>query len=180
MKRSPMPPRKKPMRQRSERKRQELVESRPIVAEVLERDGGCVLRTRTDEWGPCDGPLDPHHLLKAAHGGEYSLTDLVCLCRLHNGAVEDHPAAAKAFGLVVNGAISHAEAAHLRRARGLVAPALPTKAMGLFTLGSIALVAAVCWGLLALGGCAEGDAGQVCREPNAADCPSNTGGEVHP
>jgi hypothetical protein len=176
MRRSPMPPRKKPMRQRSERKRQELAESRPVVAEVLERDGGCVLRTRTDEWGPCFGDLTPHHTHKASAGGQYTAVNLVTLCAGHNGAVEDYPDAAKAFGLVVNGAIDHAEAEYLRRSRGLVVPAHP--AAGRFTLGSIAVVAFVCWGLLALGGCAEGDAGQVCREPNAADCPSHAGGEA--
>lgn len=54
------------------------------------------------------------------------------------------------------------------------------RAAGLFTLGAVAVTAAVCALTLALGACAEGDAGQVCRLPNAADCPSDAGGEETP
>jgi len=52
-------------------------------------------------------------------------------------------------------------------------------APGWYPAACVALVAAVCAGLLALG-CAEGDAGQVCELPNAADCDSHTGGEAGP
>lgn len=49
----------------------------------------------------------------------------------------------------------------------------------LFVWACVALVVAVSAGLQLLG-CAEGTAGEVCREPNAADCDSHTGGELGP
>lgn len=54
------------------------------------------------------------------------------------------------------------------------------RAEAVFVWASVALVVAVSGGLLALGGCGEGTAGQVCEQPAAADCPSHAGGELAP
>jgi hypothetical protein len=109
VKRSPLPPRRKPLarsgwlnrgkslNRRSKRKAREIRESRPVVAAVRERDGGCVLR----DVHACWGPLDPHHLRKQSQGGKWTEQNLVCLCRAGNGWVEDHPRAAHHLGLVV-------------------------------------------------------------------------------
>lgn len=78
-----------------------------IKQAVFERDGGCLLSPFRDlnrdgqSWGPCVGDLTPHHLLKASHGGKYTLENLVTLCELHNDMIEDYPDAAYAAGLVI-------------------------------------------------------------------------------
>lgn len=74
-----------------------------VRAAVFERDGGCV----ADTWRqPCIGPLTPHHLRKAGQGGAYTEDNLVTLCSMHNGMVEDYPHEATARGLVIKAAAS--------------------------------------------------------------------------
>jgi len=51
---------------------------------------------------------------------------------------------------------------------------------GWYLIGALALVIILCVVLLAVSGCAPGDAGEVCTEPDLADCPSDAGGETTP
>lgn len=71
---------------------------------VFARDGfACALAGDPEAialLGPCFGRLTYHHLRKAGQGGAYSVENGLTLCLGHNGAVEDHPNAAHALGLV--------------------------------------------------------------------------------
>lgn len=94
-------------------------EAGPVREAVHERDGGCVLRHRTDAWGPCWGPLEAHHIHKDSAGGEATLANHLSTCRLHNQDIEREPESAKAFGLVVNHAITPVEAYRRRELHGI-------------------------------------------------------------
>lgn len=92
----------------------------PVVAAVFERDGGCVLRTRTDVAGECFGSPTPHHLLKQSQGGRWAVHNLVTLCSHHNGTwVEGNPDKAWGLGLVVRRGETTAHAWQAMRAAGL-------------------------------------------------------------
>lgn len=52
---------------------------------VILRDGGCWLRGKQMEFGPCDGPLQADHLETRSKNISYAVTDLiVCACRRHH------------------------------------------------------------------------------------------------
>lgn len=124
VKRSPLKPGKplrrgKPLARMSKKKRAELRESRPVVAAVMERDGGCVLRRHQHLTGDCFGEETPHHLLKASAGGRYEARNLVDLCEGHQSFVEDYPADARRLGLVATRTIPLTEAWARMRSAGL-------------------------------------------------------------
>lgn len=83
----------------SKKRARENREHAKIRALVFERDRGCLL-AGIDGGGYCVGILTPHHILKASHGGPFSLLNLVALCGRHNGDVEDAPEWAHSLGLV--------------------------------------------------------------------------------
>ena len=48
----------------------------------------------------CWGPIDGHEVVKRSRGGSIvDMDNVVLLCRLHNGLVEDHPLSAHRLGL---------------------------------------------------------------------------------
>lgn len=134
-----MPPRRTPLRrsalarttrvlQRRKRlnpvsasKRREIRESRPIVAAVLERDGGCVLRNHTALAGPCRGDLAAHHLRKQSkERGGWTLDNLVACCWFHNCVwIESNDSLAWGLGLVVKHGETTALAWSAMRTAGL-------------------------------------------------------------
>lgn len=81
------------------KKRLEELKDRPAIRKaVFECDGGCLA---AGIWGPCYGPLTPHHLLKASQGGKFEMSNLISLCSHHNTMVEDHPLEANNLGFVI-------------------------------------------------------------------------------
>lgn len=72
-----------------------------VRAEVFDRDGRCRLLGRG--YSACYGPPTVHHLRKASDNGDYSTTNLICLCAHHNGEVECFPAWAVELGLAERG-----------------------------------------------------------------------------
>lgn len=110
MKRSPLPPRRKPLARstkpipRTSPKRSTRKSSAParssrsrttpapdrkaeIRAELFQRDRVCRLRGVPGA-GKCHGPLTPHHRRKGGQGGGYTLDNLVALCAWHNDELE--------------------------------------------------------------------------------------------
>lgn len=84
---------------------------------VFDRDGRCRLAGST--YGPCIGPLTPHHLRKEGQGGEYVMSNLLTLCAGHNDRIESLPRADMvASGLVVPG--RYYQAAAIRQAWSLL------------------------------------------------------------
>lgn len=135
MKRSGPPKRKTPLRGTSSLRRKRTLLQRsaitkarrravqPVVDEVFQRDGGCVLRTRTDVAGKCFGHPTPHHLRKQSQLGRWTVDNLVTLCAHHNGWVEDEPRKAWGLGLVVRQGESYAQAWAVMRNAGLAVTA---------------------------------------------------------
>lgn len=112
---------RQPLPRASTKTRSRWMVDRQIRGEVEHRDGGCIVRFVTGhQHGTCFGPPTFHHLRKASAGGIVSHGNGVCLCAGHNTRVEDHPAWAKRIGLVVNDAITPAEAWDRRVTAGLV------------------------------------------------------------
>jgi len=87
-------------RSRVRRKLRENVEEHHHIREaVFERDDWtCQIARLTDT--PCAFGLSVHHLKKASQGGKYEESNLTTACIYHNDYIEDHPAWAKANGLV--------------------------------------------------------------------------------
>lgn len=83
----------------SAKTRREADKRRAVTLAVFERDGFACRATDLD-FGPCFGPLTPHHLKKASQGGRFVPSNLLTLCAAHNDRVEDQPARARALGLV--------------------------------------------------------------------------------
>lgn len=102
-------------------------EQRRVRAQVLARDGDCVLRSDIGA-GECLGKLEVHHLVKAWKKPPYEPWLLVTLCSRHNTWVEDHPLVGRVMGLVVREGDSIAVAWQRMHQRGLVTetPELPT------------------------------------------------------
>jgi 5-methylcytosine-specific restriction endonuclease McrA len=117
MKRSPMPPRKTPLKRSAPLKqssapsagetslRRSPIKRRangvdPTVRDaVFARDRGCVGFRLVPE-ARCWGPLDPHHVLRRSQGGLDTLDNLVTLCRACHSWVHEHPAASIERGLL--------------------------------------------------------------------------------
>lgn len=132
--------RRTPLPMRSARARSLAYQERGIKAEVRERDGGCVMRLiagsvlvgfRTEgrevAVPRCYGDPTYHHLHKASAAGKVTAENGVCLCRGHNGWVEDQPEAAQFLGLVVKPGISPATAWRRRKAHLIVASEQPRR-----------------------------------------------------
>ena len=109
----------KPM---SAKKRREIRESRPTVAEVFARDGyGCVLRRHQHLTGECQGDLQPHHIRKQSkRSGDWRPQVLVTTCWFHNCVwIEGNGVAAREIGLRVSDGDTLAEAWERMRTAGL-------------------------------------------------------------
>jgi hypothetical protein len=92
-----------PIARMSVRRRSELAERRQVVADVIRRDGGCLMRESApdDPSGACRGPLDGHEVLPKGRGGDWLDRDnVVTLCRLHHDWVHGNPAKAERLGLL--------------------------------------------------------------------------------
>lgn len=85
----------------SARRRGQTTARRAVVAEVVARDGRCVPAFRGAP-GPCTGPLTAHEVVKRSQMRDAHLDPANCLasCWGHNSWIEDHPADARALGLV--------------------------------------------------------------------------------
>lgn len=70
-----------------------------VYENVVRRDVGCRARDVVDDV-TCWGRLDPHHLLRRSQGGSDDPSNLLLLCRAHHRWVHDHPAQARALGLL--------------------------------------------------------------------------------
>lgn len=79
-----------------------------VVAQVLDRDGGCQWSKACLHGGalhltglPCAGPLDVHEIIprSAWAKGYLEPSNCIALCRAHHGWVGDHPTDAHAMGL---------------------------------------------------------------------------------
>ena len=117
--RTPLPPRKAPLRPISARRAEARADAEPLVQAVYRRDGGCVLRLHTVVAGGCWGGLSPHHVRKAGQGGEFSQLNIVSACCGHNGWVERNRRLAWALGLVLNHGEDIEDAWGRMRAAGL-------------------------------------------------------------
>lgn len=101
VKRSPLPrgrpPRRvTPLRARSAKRRSEERERIDVRARVIERDGGCALRTI----GGCEGSLDVDEIIPRGRGGDW-LDDANCqaLCHRHHMLKHARPHVASIIGL---------------------------------------------------------------------------------
>ncbi len=96
---------------KSDKRRLDLARRQAVILAVLERDG-CTCRAKDLGFGPCWGPLTPHHLKKASQGGPFVPSNLVTLCSSHNTRVEDEPTRARQLGLVVYAWEATADGSH--------------------------------------------------------------------
>ncbi len=100
---TPWRPLRRPLRRESSRRRSERVQRAAVVAEVLERDGGCVAR----HWfltGPCRGREDVHEVAqRSVVPGSHLRPELcVTLCRAHHDWAHANIAEARVLGLIVD------------------------------------------------------------------------------
>lgn len=120
MKRTPLPPRRHPLRRISAKRRRQQRAQDVVKIAVLERDGhrcrladaaerGLAVGQFLDGGGTvqvpvpaCWGILEAHHLGKQSQQGEDTLDNEVTLCTGHNRWVETEPIYARALGLVVS------------------------------------------------------------------------------
>jgi len=84
LRRGALPPRRVPIKTRSEKRRQADRVRTQVRREVIERDGGCIMRA----YGGCDTygvPLDVDEIVSRGRGGDY-LNPANCqtLCRRHH------------------------------------------------------------------------------------------------
>lgn len=100
LERSTGPARRTKLSPVSKKRKAETGARRATVAAVVARDGGCVAAFRGAP-GACIGPLTAHEVVKRSQGGSHlDPSNCVALCWGHNSWVEDHPAQARALGLV--------------------------------------------------------------------------------
>lgn len=101
LRRTGPPPRRTKLRQRSaKRAREQRERSRTQRAARGYGDTRPPCEVRWDS--RCHGWADaPHHIRKQSQGGSDSLANTIPACTPCNGAIEDHPAEARARGLVV-------------------------------------------------------------------------------
>lgn len=124
MKRSELPPRRKPLARSTKPLKRTSIKrtarksptparrssSSPVVdrkaeirAEVYQRDRVCRL-AGVPGAGRCHGPLTPHHRRKSGQGGGYTVENLAALCSHHNSELEadaDLALLARTMGLVL-------------------------------------------------------------------------------
>lgn len=88
----------------SSRRKGQASARRAVVAEVVARDGGRCVPAFRGAPGACSGPLTAHELTKRSQMRDAHLdaSNCVASCWFHNGWIEDHPADARALGLVVS------------------------------------------------------------------------------
>jgi hypothetical protein len=107
LKRSPMPPRKTPLRSRarlkpmSVKRRRDLVKRKAVREFVLGRDGGCVARDKLPQIA-CSGVLDVHELVRRSQwrAGWLVADNAIVLCRAHHDWCHAHPLEARNLGLL--------------------------------------------------------------------------------
>lgn len=101
--RTPWRPVRTPLRRESARRRRERPQRAAVVAEVLERDGGCVGRDRVPSVA-CSGRLEVHEVAqRSVVPGSHLRAELaVALCSAHHRWVDDHIAEAREVGLIVD------------------------------------------------------------------------------
>ncbi len=95
--------RSKKLKPVSDKRREGSPARRAVVAKAMDAVGGqCSLSVA--KFGPlrhrCGGGATPHHILKASQGGGYDQSNIVILCAVANGLVEDYPTDAWLVGLV--------------------------------------------------------------------------------
>lgn len=100
---SPWRPVRSPLRRESSKRRAERTQRAAVVAEVLERDAGCVGASRVP-WVACRGRLTAHEVAqRSTSPGSHLRPDLaVALCSAHHDWVHDHIAEAREVGLIVD------------------------------------------------------------------------------
>ena len=87
----------------SKKRRSELAERRQVVADVIRRDGGCLMRDTYPDApdGACGGPVEGHEVLPKGRGGDWlDRENVVALCRFHHDFVHAHPAWSERVGLL--------------------------------------------------------------------------------
>lgn len=89
---------KKALPRESSKRKSERGERSRIVAEVRAR--GCVARELVPEI-PCGGVIDGHEIVPRSlyPGGHLDRSNVVGVCRIHHGWIDDHPAEAVTRGL---------------------------------------------------------------------------------
>lgn len=102
VKRSPLPKRSAPLKRSPIRKKQPKSFPADVLAEIMQRDRGCVAQPAWREV-QCAGRLDPHHALMRSQGGKDRPEDVIMLCRAHHDAVHQNPARSYALGLLRRG-----------------------------------------------------------------------------
>lgn len=100
---SPWRPVHTPLRRESAKRRAERTQRAAVVAEVLERDGGCVGASRVP-WVPCRGRLAVHEIAqRSVVPGSHLRAELcVALCASHHEWAHDHITEAREVGLIVD------------------------------------------------------------------------------
>lgn len=91
-----------PLRAVSKKRRREAITRKRVCLEVLERDGGCVLRGVADH--VCAGPLDVHEIVPRSRwaAGWLEPTNCVTACRSLHDWVHAHPNEARSLGLTAS------------------------------------------------------------------------------
>lgn len=100
---SPWRPARSPLARESAKRRAERLQRDAVRQEVLERDGGCVLRFVSDA-GPCRGSVHVHETAqRSVVPGSHLRADLcVALCAAHHSWAHHNIDAARARGLIVD------------------------------------------------------------------------------
>ena len=100
---SPWRPVHTPLRRESAKRRAERVRRAAVVAEVLERDGGCVGASRVP-WVPCRGRLAVHEVAqRSVIPGSHLRPELaVVLCSAHHDWAHEHITEAREVGLIAH------------------------------------------------------------------------------
>lgn len=101
--RSPWRPVRRPLPRESVKHRRQRRVRAAVVAEVLERDGGCVGRELVPSVA-CSGRLEVHEVAqRSVVPGSHLRPDLaVALCSAHHRWVDGHIAEAREVGLIVD------------------------------------------------------------------------------
>lgn len=100
---TPWRPVRRPLPRESTRRRRERPLRAAVIAEVLERDGGCVGAARVSQVS-CSGHLAVHEVAqRSVVPGSHLRPDLaVTLCEAHHAWVHHHIVEAREVGLIVD------------------------------------------------------------------------------